>query len=261
MNFFQLDSNKVYTAEPEPSRFPMHIHNDYELFYFLSGSVKYSVEGNIYTLIPGDIIVLRNNEAHHPIPKKSVPYTRLFINFKPDDALDSCLTDELLTAFVDRPAGLYNHYSNQRFPDNHWYFYLNAIHEASDNLKKQFLLMSLLLELKEYSSQLKEESPTHSTSDIYQITQYIDKHLKQHLSLEMLCERFFISPTQLNRYFKRNLGTTAGEYISTKRLLLANDLIMQGQKPSYIFKQCGFNDYSTFYRAYKKKFGHAPKET
>lgn len=210
---------------------------------------------------PGDIIVLRNNESHHPIPKKSTPYTRLFINFKPEDSLDDCLTDELLTIFTNRPAGLYNHYPTHQFPDNHWYFYLNSIYESSDNLKKQFLLMSLLLELKEYSSQLKKEPPTYSASDIAQITQYIDKHLKQHLSLEMLCDRFFISPTQLNRNFTRNLGTTVGEYISTKRLLLANDLIIQGQKPSYIFKQCGFNDYSTFYRAYKKKFGHAPKET
>ncbi len=259
MNLFQIQIAKHTTETPIASQFPMHVHDGYELYHFLSGSSEYSVEGNIYQLSPGDIMILNKNEAHHPLIKKPLPYTRTYINFKPLFDADDTLSQDFLSIFTDKPAGLYNHYSASQFPNNHWDYYFNGISQTEDDAKRQVFLMALLLELKEYSVEANKPSIYCSTNNIYQITQYIDRHLTHSLSLERICERFYISPSQLNRNFKKNLGITVGEYITTKRLLLAHDLINQGQMPSYIYKKCGFHDYSTFFRAYKKKFGISPK--
>ena len=40
---------------------------------------------------------------------------------------------------------------------------------------------------------------------------------------------------------------------------MAKEKIISGQKPTNVFGQCGFNDYSVFFRAYKKRFGLSPK--
>ena len=41
----------------------------------------------------------------------------------------------------------------------------------------------------------------------------------------------------------------------------ARQLILSGAAPTKVFAQCGFSDYSAFYRAYRKEFGISPAET
>ena len=43
----------------------------------------------------------------------------------------------------------------------------------------------------------------------------------------------------------------------------SKEQIAAGKNPSEIWEKCGFGDYSTFFRAYKKQFGVSPnaKET
>lgn len=259
MELFSLSIAKVNTDKPIASQFPMHIHEEYEIYYFLSGNCAYSVEGNVYQLSPGDIVILNKNEAHHPIIQKSSSYTRMYITFTPLFETNNVLHEDFLSIFANKPIGLNNYFSSKLFPDNNWHFFFNSIYESKDNTQKQVFLMALLLELKACASAIRETNTNYSSDRIHQVTQYIDRHLTQSLSIEMLSQHFFVSPSQLNRNFKKNLGITVGEYISTKRLLLAHELICQGQKPKAVYKNCGFYDYSAFYRAYKKKFGHSPR--
>lgn len=50
----------------------------------------------------------------------------------------------------------------------------------------------------------------------------------------------------------------AWEYIVLKRLVLARSMILDGVPVSDAAKDCGFQDYSTFYRAYTTKYGEPP---
>ena len=120
--------------------------------------------------------------------------------------------------------------------------------------------MALLQELVDFFPQVKQMPTIRFADNVLNITHYIDNHLSDPLTLEQICEHFYISKSQINRNFKTNLGTTVGDYILTKRLVMAKTMIQHGQKPSSVYLQCGFNDYSTFFKAYKKKFEHSPKE-
>ena len=55
-------------------------------------------------------------------------------------------------------------------------------------------------------------------------------------------------------------GTTVWDYILTKRLIAAKDMLMNGYRPNIVSEKCGWEDYSAFYRAYKLHFGVAHKE-
>ena len=59
---------------------------------------------------------------------------------------------------------------------------------------------------------------------------------------------------------KEETGYTIGNYLTTKRLLLAKDLIAGGMPITEACYECGFRNYSTFSRAYKKNFGSNPRE-
>lgn len=261
MQLFQIESHKMYTEQPEQSIFVPHAHDFFELFCFLSGNALYSVEGNIYSLSPGDIIVLRNAEMHYLILRKSTPYMRFSIYFKPDHGLSREDQAVLLAPFMDRSIGLYNHYQASQFRDRHWVYYLEQLCQTDEPLRQQIYLSTILRELADCFPLVKENVATLYTDNIIKVTHFIDSHLTQSLSLDEICDRFYISKAQLTRNFKRNLGTTVGDYIITKRLLLARSMILDGQNPTNIYLQCGFHDYSAFFKAYKKKFGYTPKNT
>lgn len=258
MNLFQIRAVKLDDENPvqEP-----HIHNEYEIFCFLAGDAIYSVEGTIYRLSPGDILIMKNAETHNLTLKKKSPYKRITVHFKPIGEMSDDMIQTFMTAFIDRPIGRYNLYSSTHFKTNQWLYYLERMCNETDKIKQQVYLMALLQELSSTFPLVKEQLPTADSDIVIKVTHYIDRHLTDSLNLDVICKRFFISEAQLTRNFKKNLGTTVGEYILAKRLMLAHTLIEEGSKPTVAYIQCGFKDYSSFYRAYKKKFGCSPKIT
>ena len=91
-----------------------------------------------------------------------------------------------------------------------------------------------------------------------QILQYVNLHLFEDISLSSVSRAFFLSPSQLNRVFRRATGSSVGEYIRVKQLLAARERILAGTSPAAASAACGFRDYSTFFRAYRERFGCAP---
>jgi transcriptional regulator GlxA family with amidase domain len=58
--------------------------------------------------------------------------------------------------------------------------------------------------------------------------------------------------------FRRATGTTVGNYVIHKRVVMAQNLMLQGQTANSAAAAVGFHDYSSFFRSYKKVLGYAP---
>jgi AraC-like DNA-binding protein len=84
--------------------------------------------------------------------------------------------------------------------------------------------------------------------------------LTKELTIEKIAEEMHISPSQVSRIFKRATGKSPHSYITTKRLLLFNKKKRAGTGVIDACHECGFRDYSAFYRLYKKHFNKAPTE-
>ncbi len=96
--------------------------------------------------------------------------------------------------------------------------------------------------------------------ELFQILSYIEEHLNEQLTLEMICNRLYISKGTLHRIFLEHLNISPKKYIRAKRLLMAQKMLRKGKSATNIYEQCGFTDYSSFYRSYKKEFGHPPSD-
>lgn len=90
------------------------------------------------------------------------------------------------------------------------------------------------------------------------IMSYIRNHFTSSFTLDGLCQAVGCSESFACKVFQHSMGIPIIRYVNMKRVLLAESLIIRGNKPMDIFEQCGFNDYSTFYRSYKKVFGRTP---
>ena len=87
---------------------------------------------------------------------------------------------------------------------------------------------------------------------------YINAHLTEDLSIEKLSSHFYINRYYLMHIFRDETGGTVGNYISSKRLLMARNMIRSGTAATQACFGCGFGNYSAFYRAYKKEYGISP---
>ena len=49
--------------DPKDKDFYMHVHDTYEIYCFVSGKASYMVEGRIYDLRPGSLLLMRSAET------------------------------------------------------------------------------------------------------------------------------------------------------------------------------------------------------
>ena len=86
----------------------------------------------------------------------------------------------------------------------------------------------------------------------------LSRHLFSPLTADRLAAHFYLSRSQFGRVFKNITGTSPWDYITAKRLIAAKSMIEKGAGAKKAADDCGFGDYSNFYRAYVKRFGKKP---
>ena len=248
------------TEQPDPATFRMHTHPKIELLYFEKGRGIFRAEGNEYSLESGDLLVMQPAESHYITPNPKYAYERKVLHFGADTLRAIDPEGQLLRCVVNRKPGKGNLYRAKDFTGGSCAPYFDRMLSPFGDTRVNIFagLIPLLAEMSQIHQTRTEDAPNDTR--ISQIIRYINANLEKPLTLDGLCEDFFLSKTQLCRLFKEATGTTAWQYITTKRLMKAVQKMDAGEKPTHIFAQCGFSDYSNFYRAYVKHFGHAPGE-
>lgn len=252
----------TYSNKLEKNVFGLHTHTDYEIYIFISGKGKYTVEGTEYNLRPGTTLIFRSGEAHVPQIDSNAPYERIAINFTSEFLNEIDPDSKLLTPFLERPLGRMNCYNNLSSIKR--VIELSQTEFESEYLKRLFLynaVNNILLEIYLNFGEHKENIGAQGESEfISQMLEYVNVNLFDVISLDVIAKNFFISKSQLNRYFKKYTGSTAWGYITAKRLLNARKLILDGVAAKTACLSSGFEDYSSFFRAYKKRFGVSPSD-
>lgn len=239
----------------------IHSHDKCELYWLVKGNGYYVTEGSRHSFEPGKILLMRPGETHRAMPLDTSPYTRMSVHFFPSvvDRIDP--SRHLLRTFYDRPLGLNNVYDKKSLAGTAVYENLEKLcRPCEDNAVycTQVLtyLFPILLELgnvfdQRAAGQVPLEIP-------HQIVDYISRNLSEDLSVQQICDKFFLTRGQLHRCFKKTTGVNLWEYITLKRLVLARSHIQEGMPASEAAFLSGFRDYSAFYRAYMRKYGTPP---
>ena len=250
----------ILDMSPNPDHFRMHSHTTVELYCFLRGKGVFHVEGSAYPMEPGDLLLLAPAEAHCIELDYSQPYERIVLNFNPSffQALDP--ENLLIRSIFDRKFGTLNLYRAYEFSEGGSAQYFRAMMEQEGEPRLNLMtgLMNILNQLSRIHAQRSVLTGHEPETPEYRIIRYINQNLNKHITLDLLCKQFYTSKSQLCRMIKHATGTSVGHYITVKRLTKAQQLLLAGEQPTHVFSRCGFNDYSVFYRAYVKHFGHAP---
>lgn len=252
---------RYYSQRPTQDRFPVHRHAYCELFFCMDGNGEYMVEGKRYPLKPGTMMLLRPGELHCPEIDPNHPYERCYVYFQPETIAQS-IDSSLLRPFTDRPFGYGNYYKFDTFDAGFIQKCFEKIDETKGDpaLNVQCNFYPVLYEVYKAFSLMEPTLPVIDDL-VLEILEYINHNLTQDLSLGLLEQRFYMNKASLNQRFKKVMGQTIGYYILNKRLSLANQLLRDGESATKAAYSSGFGDYSSFYRAYVKKFSFSPNKT
>ncbi len=243
--------------------FQLHVHWDYEIFVFISGDAEFIVEGTVYPLKPGSVLLMRPGELHHIKFRSARAYKRYVFNFSLEALPEGPLRDTLVTPFSERPLGHKNLYTADRFNGISPVDFLAPMEKI--NPETPYAYTAIFCRLTSILACLHEafmtgEAALPEDSAIESVIAYINAHLEENLSTENLCNHFYMSTTKFNAFFREHTHMSVGHYIQIKRMYLARSLIERGLLPAEVCAQCGYHDYSTFFRAYKKTFGESPSK-
>lgn len=108
---------------------------------------------------------------------------------------------------------------------------------------------------------ISEKSNVKMGSDMYRILEYIDEHYRNDISQQQVAEFVNMSTTGFSRYFTKCMGIGFAGYIMQKKIQFAIHLLETSDKTVLeIALECGFNNKSSFYKAFKKVTDMNPKE-
>jgi AraC-like DNA-binding protein len=238
-----------------------HSHDYYEIFFFLDGVVTYYIEENVYELLPGDILIIPPGKMHRPvITSAEYVYDRIVLWLSAQYIRSLCNGDvSLCTALQDiSDANHLIRLDKDAFQEMNGLF-LRLMRSARDrnNLLMQAGTITLLSEI---LSARQNAVPPHNEGVIPAMIAFINEHIQERLDLDLLSARFSISKYHLIRTFKEYTNATVYDYILSKRIIIAKNLISQGVPAVEACRQCGFTDYSNFYKSFIAKTGMTPKE-
>lgn len=257
---FQLSRNR----DPYFRTMEFHAHDFLELYYFLDGSVTYYIEDQVYDLCPGDLLIIPAGKMHRPvIANEHAAYERMVL----------WITPQYLQS-IDSPAG--DLQKNLQKVGEHGY----CVPFRGDETVFVTALLKKLLYMQKNDTDPKfcagavelylwtifrsygviDTTHRNETQVIPQVIRYITEHFSEPLTLEDIAAEFFVSKSYLNRHFKAYTNSTVYAYIMALRLTHARRMLREGIPAVEAGRECGFSDYSTFYKAFKTQTGLSPQQ-
>lgn len=229
-------------------------HSFYEIVYFIDGNAEFVSEDISVKLTSNTVILIPKEHYHQFIFEQEESYHRCIFNFPENDStapfLDSCFekisivkADKQIESFFKSLIDL-------------------SLKEVKNQIKAKVMsstLTLLLFALSEIPNSVKSGNRFHPITK--QILAFTEEHLSENISLSDIAAALNVSVSTLSHTFKQDMRIPLYKFIQEKRLMNASRLINAGTPPTIAAANCGFSDYSGFYRQYKAMFDRSPSDT
>ena len=207
------------------------------LLLVFDGVLRFSEDGVLYELHPGQYHIQKHNSIQKgPLLSDSPKY--LYVHFRAEWTEDS----------LPAKTGTFDYeYLKDDIAQMNRLSYSDAPY-----IIKAAQFYSLL-------SKLCKSNPDDSIAK--QIADFIQKNSRQNISIDMLCKQFNFSKNHIINLFKKSYGMTPNVYLNMFRLKNAEELLITTSKPiESISIQCGYGNYSHFYRQFMRKNKISPEQ-
>lgn len=239
--------------EPWINQSEPHIHGECEIYINLSGDVSFDVEGRLYPVSRGSVVITRPYEYHRCICHSRQRHDHIWITFSAERS------EEYLQIFFDREKGHRNLIVLEEAELNTLQAQIDALERFDgDPLQQRIRVLKLFAILNKSKQAVPTTSPEKMPPDVMAALAYMEEHLSEELDLRVLAEVSNVSVNTLERHFKQSIGTLPAQTLRQKRLFASLAYLRAGQTVADAAAKCGFSDYSPYIQMFRKQFGITP---
>ncbi len=129
-------------------------------------------------------------------------------------------------------------------------------HRRYERIGKEFVME------KEKSMEEKHADTRRGEEVIARVCSYIMNHISDpDISVNEIAERFFFHPVYLNRMFRKEKGSSVGQFIMDQRMDLAVSLLRnKNLAVTDVAERVGYRNYTNFHSIFKKRYGCSPTQ-
>jgi len=243
----------------------LHSHPYYEVILPISGEVLYSVNGSLYHLHTGELIIFPDEVFHSgkfdiaaevserlllKVDERLWRLTAEAIGFP--DILSAkepiIFTAETVSAWDIR--GLITRINRT-----------STMNKDLRTLMLQAQLTELMMIIKQIQYDDNQVRPNATSALVEKAVKYIQAHYDDpDLTVSKLAEYTFVSRSHLSRVFKEYTMESVHSYVTNLRMQHCQFAIAEGKTVLDACTESGFSDYSSFLRAFRKRYGITPME-
>lgn len=248
--------------------FTLHVHDGYEFFLHARGGGLYQLGQQVFPLQAYHLVAVRPRQPHGLVSSRPLQdFERLVVQVSADVLEQMRFEGTSVKDIVDRCC---EQSAAQVFLSPQSYLQLQtlaaAIRPSDDALSPLermeahgylSVLISRFCQALTHARRM-ERSLTQDSlmQDVYN---HILERFAEDCSLDALAERFSISKFHLSHRFSQTYGMSLHQFVLRCRVAYAQLLIRQGEPMMSVYYQCGFNDYSSFVRAFSRIAGVSPR--
>ncbi len=226
------------------------IHIYHEILFLISGDTEFISEHGSIRLLPHTAVIIPKNTFHRFIVHEDEKnYCRCVLNFETVSDVDEIINEKLKDIAIIQDKTIEQLFLQLR----------DIPTMPFSKAEKELLLKSFFSALIVFLKKSEASAYKFSTNPVTANTiAYINQNIDKKLTVQQIATAQHISESYLAHIFKKDMHIPIHKYILEKRIFLADKKIKSNIPATQAAIECGFQDYSGFYKHYKKIFGVPP---
>ncbi|AYB45633.1 AraC family transcriptional regulator [Paenibacillus lautus] len=265
----QAPFDLTYYNEQPLSGGKFHSHAFYEIYYFHEGRCTYLIGDSVFTLKPGDLLLMNGLTLHCPNVEPDSRYVRSILHFDPAWICKG-LSETAKSILLDPFETLRNHRMTLTGENREEFEGMLAdIHRLSSSTagfrqeRMTLRIQEMMYVIADWCQAAVQDHDSISEKErhVQHVVSFVEENYMLDLTLEGIARDMHITKHYLSSLFKEVTGTTVFKYVYHRRINQAKIMLRLHPHLSIteISQASGFKHLAHFSRMFKAMVGTTPE--